>query len=88
LLAAFPDLTHTIEQQVVDGEVVATRATIRGTHQGPFMGVAPTGRYIESMVLMMDRVVDSKIVLHHAVPDWLPILVPIGALPAFRPSHA
>jgi predicted ester cyclase len=88
LLAAFPDLKHTIEQQIVSGDIVATRAVIRGTHRAPLMGVAPTGRRIEAMVLLMDTVVDGKIVLHYALPDWLAILVPIGALPAFATGPA
>ena len=87
LLAAFPDLMHTIEQQTVDGDVVATRAVMRGTHRGPLMGVAPTGKRIEALVLMMDRVVDDQIVLHYALPDWMAILGPIGVLPAFGPRH-
>ncbi len=82
LLAAFPDVTHTIEEQTVSGQVVTTRATIRGTHRAPFMGVAPTGKRVEAMVLMVDTVVDGTIVLHYALPDWLAILVPIGAIPA------
>lgn len=88
LLAAFPDLKHTIEEQIVSGEVVATRAVMRGTHRGPFMGAAPTGRRIEAMLLLMDTVVDGKIVLHYALPDWLATLVPIGVLPAFGPAQA
>src|SRR6476469_9907249 len=50
LLSAFPDLEHTVEEQTVSGDIVATRATIRGTHRGPLMGAAPTGRRIEAMV--------------------------------------
>jgi ketosteroid isomerase-like protein len=83
LLVAFPDLKNTIEQQFVAGDIVVTRAMMRGTHRGPFMGVAPTGTRIEAMVLMLDTVVDGKIVLNYALPDWLATLVPIGALPAF-----
>ncbi len=37
------------------------------------------------MVLMLDTVVEGKIVLHYALPDWLSVLVPIGAIPAFGP---
>src|SRR5436305_1949389 len=36
--AAFPDLTITVEQQVGEGDTIATRATMRGTHAGTFMG--------------------------------------------------
>jgi predicted ester cyclase len=35
---AFPDLQTTIERQIAEGDTVATRATLRGTHLGPFHG--------------------------------------------------
>ena len=49
LFAAYPDLSSTVEQQTVDGEWVTTRITLRGTHRGEFMGVAPTGKSFEIM---------------------------------------
>jgi steroid delta-isomerase-like uncharacterized protein len=39
-----PDLTVTVEDQVVAGDKVATRWTARGTHDGELMGIDPTGR--------------------------------------------
>ena len=39
-----PDLTMTVEDQVADGDKVATRWTARGTHDGDLMGIDPTGR--------------------------------------------
>jgi predicted ester cyclase len=84
--ASFPDARHTVDQQIAAGDVVATRATVRGTHQGAFMGVAPTGRAVEFMVLMMDEVVDDTIVRHYAVPDVFTLLVALGGLPALAPA--
>jgi predicted ester cyclase len=52
--AAFPDGQTTVEHQVAEGDTVATRATIRGTHRGPFMGVAPTNQQFTFSLLMMD----------------------------------
>jgi len=65
---------------------VATRATVRGTHQGAFMGVAPTGRPVEFIVLMMDEVEDDMIVRHCAVPDTFTLLVALGGLSALAPA--
>lgn len=79
--AAFPDLQTTVEQQVEEGDTVATRATMRGTHLGPFMGVAPTKQQLTWSVLLMDRVVDGRIVLHHANADWIGVLVKLGVVP-------
>src|SRR5215217_5492655 len=41
--AAFPDLRMNIEEQIAEGDKVMSRGTIRGTHQGEFRGMAPTG---------------------------------------------
>ena len=79
--AAFPDLQTTVEHQVEEGDTVATRATMRGTHLGPFMGVAPTNQQLTWSVLLMDKVVDGKIVLHYANADWIGVLVKLGVVP-------
>src|SRR5437764_9586883 len=44
LRAAFPDFHADIHWQAADGELVTTYKTYHGTHQGMFLGVAPTGR--------------------------------------------
>ena len=41
---AFPDLTYTIEDQIAEGDKVATRFTARGTHLGELAGHPPTGK--------------------------------------------
>src|SRR6266702_7864919 len=67
--AAFPDLSHTIEVELVEGEMIACVATVHGTHQEFFMGIAPTGKQVSFMLLLIDRVVDGTIVQHWAIPD-------------------
>jgi predicted ester cyclase len=44
---AFPDLRLIIEEQLAEGDKVMVRATLRGTHQRGFRGMAPTGKEIE-----------------------------------------
>jgi predicted ester cyclase len=78
--AAFPDLRHQIDEQIAEGDTVATRVTMTGTHLGPFLGVAPTNKKLSWNVLLMDRVVDGKIVLHHANNSWV-LLGQLGLLP-------
>src|SRR5919112_1782573 len=45
-LSAFPDLHVSIEDQIAEGDKVVSHFTIRGTHQGEFRGMAPTGKQI------------------------------------------
>jgi steroid delta-isomerase-like uncharacterized protein len=60
-LTAFPDLHFTLDDQIVDGDRVATRWHARGTHTGPFGPMPPTGRSIAIDGLLFDRVVDGKV---------------------------
>src|SRR5215468_3311538 len=46
LYSGFPDLRHTIAEQVSAGNKVVTRWTARGTHRGSWMGVVATGKAI------------------------------------------
>ena len=60
-LRAFPDLHFTIEDQLVQGPLVAFRWRATGTHTGP-LGPAPaTGKRIAIDGLIIDRVVGGKV---------------------------
>ena len=85
LFQAFPDVSSTIEQQTVEGEWVTTRTTLRGTHLGAFMGVAPTGKAIEIMHISLDQVEEGKVVEHFGVSDWLRALIAFEVLAAPAP---
>lgn len=59
---AFPDLHFTIEDQIVAGEKVAMRWTATGTHSGPLGAAPPTGKRVQITGLILDRVVDGRVV--------------------------
>jgi predicted ester cyclase len=67
--AAFPDLSVTVENVVAEGDRVATRVTMRGTHQGEFQGIAPTGKRVEVKAMDMFRISEDKIVEHWGHAD-------------------
>ena len=46
LISAFPDLSLTIEKMIAEGDTVAYRVNVRGTHQGEYLGIASTGMRI------------------------------------------
>jgi predicted ester cyclase len=59
--SAFPDLTVVDDLTVASGDIVAVRWHARGTSQGDFLGVAPTGRSLDYTGLSMYRIEDGRI---------------------------
>ena len=80
--AAFPDLHHTVEDQVADGDTVVTRMTLRGTHQGAFQGIPPTGKQIVVSLIGIDRFENGKFVEQWSLLDTLGLMQQLGAIPA------
>ncbi len=76
----YPDLHLTVEQQIGEGEWVATRVTARGTHKGVWLGMRPTGKKVEISAVNLDRVVDGRIVEHGGAANLLEPLLKIGAI--------
>jgi len=61
MLTAFPDLHLTVDDQFTVDDRVATRWTIKGTHDGPLGPLGPSGKRVTIEGIIMDRYVDSKI---------------------------
>jgi serine phosphatase RsbU (regulator of sigma subunit) len=59
---AFPDFRGINVIQIAEGDLVANRTVLHGTHLGEFQGLAPTGMPVTVEGLSIDRVVDGKIV--------------------------
>jgi steroid delta-isomerase-like uncharacterized protein len=59
--AAFPDLRVTVEDQLAEDDKVVTRWTLRGTHSGEFLGLAPTGDEVTVSGIEFDRIVGVRI---------------------------
>lgn len=79
--AAFPDLTHTVEDMVAEGDKVAGRVSNRGTHQGELMGIAPTGKQIDVSAIVLVRIEGGKVAEFWGVFDQMGIMQQIGAIP-------
>jgi predicted ester cyclase len=69
LLRAFPDATMEINEQIAEGDLVATRKTLRGTHQGELWGFPPTGNRVEFEFVDIFRVADGKLIEHWTSMD-------------------
>jgi predicted ester cyclase len=85
LRRSFPDYHGTNEIQIAEGDIVANRFIFYGTHQGEFMGVAPTGGQVTFKGLSLDKVVDGKIVESVVEIDLEDILGQIGAVVRVEP---
>ena len=59
----------TVEDLVAEGDRVAARVTMRGTHQRVFQGLARTGKRVEVRAMDMFRISDGKIVEHWGHAD-------------------
>jgi steroid delta-isomerase-like uncharacterized protein len=61
-LDAFPDLSRDIEDQVAEGDRVATRSIMRGTQKGDLPELPAKGKKIEARSIVIYRIADGKIV--------------------------
>lgn len=85
---AFPDLQVTLVVQLAEGDLVATRAMLQGTHIGELYGINPTGRTIAWDLFSFARVAGGTIVEHNCNVDWLAALMHLGLItsPAEQPN--
>ena len=84
LRQSFSELRFEVHENVgvlVEGDLVALRTVITGTHSGDYAGVPATGRPIQTSASHIFRVRDDRIVEHWPVVDTYRILATIGAIP-------
>jgi predicted ester cyclase len=80
-LTAFPDLHFTVEDLIAEGDKVVARLTTRGTQQGVFMGIPPTGKQVTVTAIDINRIVGDKSVEHWLNMDTLGLLQQLGVVP-------
>jgi predicted ester cyclase len=84
LRGSFSDLSFDLHENVgvlVDGDLVALRTIVTGTHTGDYAGTPATGGTIQTSASHLFRVRDDQFVEHWTVLDTYRILVGIGAIP-------
>jgi predicted ester cyclase len=79
---AFTDIRFTLDGFVYDGEFIAARITMTGTHVGSFLGIPATGKQFKMIDHPHYRMRDGKVAEIFDVPDMLTLLQQLGALPA------
>jgi steroid delta-isomerase-like uncharacterized protein len=79
--SGFPDIQWTLDEMIAEGDRVAARFTMRGTHQGTFFGVPPTGKKIAVTAMNFYRLSGGQFVEERGQPDLLALMQQIGAIP-------
>jgi steroid delta-isomerase-like uncharacterized protein len=78
----FPDLKFSIENQTAEGDKVAIRWTMQGTHKGEFFGVQPTGKMATFTGIVISRIASGKIAEEWENFDHYGLLQQLGVVPA------
>lgn len=79
-LSAYPDLKITVEDVISEGDKIVARCTVRATHEGEGIGVAPTNQPIEFTGVAIVRIKDGKIVEAWNEFDFMKMYSQVGAL--------
>jgi predicted ester cyclase len=80
LRTAFPDLHFEIEELVAEGDTVAGRLTMSGTHEGQLIDLPPTGRSMRQDHMHFVRFRDGKAIEHWGVRDELGMMQQLGVI--------
>jgi steroid delta-isomerase-like uncharacterized protein len=78
---AFPDLHIAVEDTVAEGDKVAVRLRVTGTHKGGGLGVAPTGRKVDVTAITIIQFAKGQLV--HGWNNWdqLGMIQQLGVAP-------
>ena len=80
-VAAFPDGKITVDDQIAEGDIVASRWTARGTNTGELMGMPATGKEVTVSGIAYTRIVDGKVRESWNSWDTLSMLQQLGVVP-------
>jgi predicted ester cyclase len=83
----FPNYQLVAEDMVAEGDKVVVRTRMHGTHQGPLMNIAPTGKAVTMPFMIIYRVVNGKIIQHWLIADQMGLMQQLGAIPTPEPTE-
>lgn len=76
---SFPDFSGIVEDVIAEGDRVAARVTWRGTHEGGFLGIPPTGKRVSFPAFHIVRFADGRAVEWWGAADLLTVVQQVGA---------
>ena len=84
--SAFPDGRMTVDDLIVDGDLVGIRNTWHGTHTADFYGIPASGKTVHVTSIGIDRVKDGQVVEGWGELDMVGMMQQLGALPMVGPG--
>lgn len=81
VIAAFPDVTVTIDDIIAEGDKVVVRMTVSGTHKGEYRGIPPTGKTAVVTEMLIYRISEGKIAEAWDLTDRLGLMQQLGVIP-------
>ncbi|MEE8418669.1 MAG: ester cyclase [Dehalococcoidales bacterium] len=82
--AIYPDLHITIDDMIANEDKVAHRFTWRGTHQGGWAGIRPTGKLVTVKAIAFSRFENGKIAEEWTIHDRLGLYQQLGVVPSIQ----
>lgn len=76
--AGFPDLVFAIQEQISEGDKVASRFEWTGTHRGSFLGIPATGKPVRVWGVVIDRLVEGRIKETRILMDTMGLMKQLG----------
>ena len=77
--AGFPDIVFSVQEQIADGDKVASRFEWTGTHKGEFLGIPATDRHVRVWGIVIDRLENGRIKDTRIIMDTLGLMTQLGA---------
>jgi steroid delta-isomerase-like uncharacterized protein len=77
---AFPDIEVVVEDQIAEGDMVATRCSVQGRHTGDSLGFKATQAPVEFTGVAITRIKDGKIVEAWNNFDFMKMYKQLGAI--------
>ena len=84
LFAAFPDLVWTVDQDISEGDALASSYSWTGTHDGEYRSIPATHKKVTVQGASFNKIIDDKLVETRMVRDDLGLMRQIGVIPEAR----
>ena len=86
ITTAFPDIEFEVGETFAEGDLAAATWRATATHEGPFMGIAPTGNEASVAGITVSRYQDDRVVESWMNFDSMTMLEALGVLPELAPA--